>query len=196
MNFLTQHRNLQFSAQKHMGPIRHWLTEVFFPGQLDVMLLPAVFVAVEDGWWSSGGGRGGEGGGCCCILEQRGGEVTCGGREEEGWAAIYSAGALNMSAICSRWHVWQCQHWAAVFVLFCLESDPNHCRRYVPWYILYKSCIEIEMIRALVREIKTHENWFVSGLEISRNLWKLSVKACQMESDECHLLICCSSISY
>jgi hypothetical protein len=23
-------------------------------------------------------------------------------------------------------------HWAAVFVIFCLESDVDHCRRYVP----------------------------------------------------------------
>jgi hypothetical protein len=45
--------------------------------------------AAMDGWWSSVGGCGGEGGGCCCVLEQRGGEVACGGREGEGWAAIY-----------------------------------------------------------------------------------------------------------
>jgi hypothetical protein len=52
------------------------------------------------------------------------------------------------------------------------------------------------VIRALFREIKTHENWFVSGLEISGNLQKLSVKACQTKSGECHLLICCASINY
>jgi hypothetical protein len=29
--------------------------------------------------------------------------VACGEREGEGWAAIYRAGALNLSASCSRW---------------------------------------------------------------------------------------------
>jgi hypothetical protein len=60
----------------------------------------------------------------------------------------------------------------------------------------YKSCTALKVIRALVREIKTHENWFVSGLENSGNSWKLNVKACQTESDECDLLICCAPISY
>jgi hypothetical protein len=31
---------------------------------------------------------------------------------------------------------------------------------------------------------------------MSGNLRKLSVKACQTKSNECHLLICCASISY
>jgi hypothetical protein len=44
-------------------------------------------------------------------------------------------------------------HWMSVFGIFCLDSDPNHCRRYVPWSILYKSCIEIEAIQTLFREL-------------------------------------------
>jgi hypothetical protein len=43
--------------------------------------------------------------------------------------------------------------WTAVFGVFYLESDPDHCRRYVPSCILYKSCTGLEVIQALVREL-------------------------------------------
>jgi hypothetical protein len=36
---------------------------------------------------------------------------------------------------------------------FCLELDLDHCRRYVTWCILYKSCTWLEVIRAMVREL-------------------------------------------
>jgi hypothetical protein len=87
-------------------------------------------------------------------------------------------------------------HWTAAFVILCLEWDLDHCRRYVPWSILYKFYTKLEVIWALVRKLSTHDNLFVSGLEISGNSWKPSVKLCQTELNECHLLICCASISY
>jgi hypothetical protein len=101
-----------------------------------------------------------------------------------------------MSDCTSRWQVMVERLWAPLFVVFPLESDKGYCRKYLPWCTLYKSCTTLEVIRALVREIKTHENWFVSGLENCGNSWKLNVKSCQTESDECHLLICCAPISY
>jgi hypothetical protein len=86
--------------------------------------------------------------------------------------------------------------WLAVFGCLWLESDLGCCTKYLPLSTLYNFCTALEVIRALVREIKTHENWFISGLEISGNSWKLNVKACQTKSDECHRLICCAPISY
>jgi hypothetical protein len=45
------------------------------------------------------------------------------------------------------------QLWADDFGVFYLDSDLGQCRRYVPWSILYKPCIEIDVIRALVKEL-------------------------------------------
>jgi hypothetical protein len=47
---------------------------------------------------------------------------------------------------------------APIFVVFPLESDQGYCRKYLPLCTLYKSCTTLEVIRALVIEIKTHEN--------------------------------------
>ncbi|AQK91371.1 hypothetical protein ZEAMMB73_Zm00001d009129 [Zea mays] len=43
-----------------------------------------------------------------------------------------------------------------------IEPSSGHVR-------LHQQMAALEVIRALVREIKTHENWFVSGLENSGN---------------------------
>jgi hypothetical protein len=43
--------------------------------------------------------------------------------------------------------------WAAVFVVFPLESDQGYCTKYLPWCILYKSCTGLEVIQTLVREL-------------------------------------------
>jgi hypothetical protein len=114
-------------------------------------------------------------GGACCCREGEGGR-----RGEEGSragglpfkealaAAIGGRGRQCCRApICTATE--EGTHWTNVFGIFCLDSDPDHCRRFVPWCILYKSCIGLEVIRALGRELQTHENWFVSGLEISGN---------------------------
>jgi hypothetical protein len=61
--------------------------------------------------------------------------------------------ALDMSDSSEKWQVWQDQHWVVVFVLFCLDSDLGCCTKYLPWCIIYKLCIEIEVIQALVRKL-------------------------------------------
>jgi hypothetical protein len=40
-----------------------------------------------------------------------------------------------------------------VFSLFCLFSDLGHCTKYLTWSTLYNVCKELEVIRALVREL-------------------------------------------
>jgi hypothetical protein len=58
--------------------------------------------------------------------------------------------ALHMTVCCSRW---QSDFGCPFLAPSGLDSDLGCCTKYLPWCIIYKSCIEIEVIRALVRKL-------------------------------------------
>jgi hypothetical protein len=62
-------------------------------------------------------------------------------------------GGLQSSGQSVCWQVMPGRLWTDVFGIFLLESDLGCCTKYLPWCIIYKSCIKIEVIRALVRKL-------------------------------------------
>jgi hypothetical protein len=76
-------------------------------------------------WRSCPGARGAP-----CARRRRGQSSEC--RTRDGELCINGERALDMSSDSEQWQVQKCRHWAAIFGVFLLESNPDHCRRFVP----------------------------------------------------------------
>jgi hypothetical protein len=156
MNFRTQHRNLQLCLlTSRLGPTYHSLKggsssreqqEAVVEGRCSHgRELPAL--ERERG----GRGRRGEGEELPAQPNREGKWVVCGRRERGGllfidWSSGHVSHMQQVAVMAQRL-------WVACFGCLCLESNLGHCRRYLPWCTLYKSCTWLEVIRALVREL-------------------------------------------
>jgi hypothetical protein len=71
--------------------------------------------------------------------------MACGGRRERGGLPFMeeklqstAAMFLHCSNSSNTWRVLQYRHWAAIFGVFCLDSDMGHCSKDISHAILYK----------------------------------------------------------
>jgi hypothetical protein len=67
------------------------------------------------------------------------------------WQPLVGEAGMLQSSVCTE--IERSTHWTDIFGIFCSDLDLGQCTKYLPWFILYNCCTELEVIRALIREL-------------------------------------------